>query len=80
MSDHWARWCSIPGHQHVATACPQLELRLSNPPQLDVDGRFDSKSDGIQYIGKATQQIDGTWRCLANVAGALCLVEVRITQ
>lgn len=47
------------------------------PTEVDVDGRFDEKS-GIMYIGKATRQEDGTWRCLANVGGALCLVEVSI--
>jgi hypothetical protein len=46
---------------------------------LDVDGMKDPKQD-ITYIGKATQMDDGTWRCLANVAGALCLVEVNINQ
>jgi hypothetical protein len=58
----------------------QLELRLSNPPTVDVDGRFDPKCEEIQYLGRATMQFDGTWRCLANVAGALCLVEVKITM
>jgi hypothetical protein len=46
---------------------------------LDVDGMKDPNKD-ITYIGKATQMDDGTWRCLANVAGALCLVEVNINQ
>jgi hypothetical protein len=55
----------------------QLELRLINPKEVNVDGVMDSK--GIVFLGKATQQFDGTWRCLANVAGALCLVEVRIS-
>ena len=45
--------------------------------QLDVDGMVDPKHD-ITYIGKATKMEDGTWRCLANVEGALCLVEVNI--
>ena len=56
----------------------QLELRLRNPPSLDIDGYVDSR--GIRYIGVATQQIDGTWRSLAEVGGALCLVEVTITM
>ena len=46
----------------------QLALRLPNPPTIEVDGRFDSQCDGIQYLGRATMQFDGTWRCLANVA------------
>lgn len=56
----------------------QLELRPSNPKEVDVDGMMDRK--GVIFLGKATQQFDGTWRCLANVGGALCLVEVKITQ
>lgn len=44
--------------------------------QISVDGIVDNK--GIEYIGVARRQADGTWRCLANVDGALCLVEVRI--
>lgn len=50
------------------------------PTQIDVDRRIDEKSDGaISYVGKATLQPDGTWQCLANVDGALCLVEVKLT-
>jgi hypothetical protein len=45
--------------------------------EIDVDGHIDEK--GIRYLGKAAKQPDGTWRCLADVGGALCLVEVRIT-
>ncbi len=33
----------------------------------------------IYLIGKASLIPDGTWRCLANVGGALCLVEVKLT-
>ncbi len=48
--------------------------------ELDVDGVIDAQSKGcVQYIGKATHVFDNTWRCLANVEGALCVVEVRIT-
>jgi len=54
-------------HQHVRV----------EPDELDVDGRVDSR--GIVFIGKAGRQPDGTWRCLANVGGALCVVEVKIT-
>ena len=51
----------------------------SNPDkvELDVDGMADPNHN-ITYIGKATKMEDGTWRCLANVEGALCLVEVNI--
>jgi hypothetical protein len=32
------------------------------------------------YLGDATRQDDGTWRCLASVPGhGLCLVEVNLT-
>lgn len=47
------------------------------PFEIDLDDHVDDK--GIRYIGKARRQSDGTWRCLANVGGALCLVEVKIT-
>lgn len=47
------------------------------PDELDVDGKIDAK--GVVFIGKASRQPDGTWRCLANVGGALCIVEVKIT-
>ena len=45
--------------------------------ELNVDGMRDPNHD-ITYIGKATKMEDGTWRCLAKVEGALCLVEVNI--
>ena len=50
---------------------------FEEPDELDVDGMVDAK--GVIFIGKAKRQADGTWRCLANVGGALCVVEVRIT-
>jgi hypothetical protein len=46
------------------------------PSEIDLDEHIDDK--GIRYIGKARRQPDGTWRCLAEVSGALCLVEVKI--
>jgi hypothetical protein len=47
------------------------------PDEVDVDGVVDAR--GVQFIGRAARQPDGTWRCLANVAGALCIVEVKVT-
>jgi hypothetical protein len=47
------------------------------PDELDVDGMMDAK--GVVFIGRAKRQPNGTWRCLANVGGALCIVEVKIT-
>lgn len=44
--------------------------------EIDLDGHIDAK--GVRYIGKAHRQPDGTWRCLAEVQGCLCVVEVRI--
>ena len=54
-----------------------MHQRVDWPDEVDVDGRIDSR--GVEYIGTAKQQPDGTWRCLANVGGALCIVEVKIT-
>ena len=45
--------------------------------EIDVDGLVD-ESTGIRYIGKATKIFGGRWRCLANVGGALCLVELTV--
>jgi len=47
------------------------------PLTLNIDGHTDSK--GIRYVGNAHRQPDGTWRALADVGGALCLVEINVT-
>jgi hypothetical protein len=52
-------------------------LELKTGTEIDVDGMVDAK--GIRFIGKAILMGDGTWRCLADVGGALCRVEVKIT-
>lgn len=44
---------------------------------LDVDGM--GAGEGIVCMGKATQYSDGTWRCLANVHGALGIIQIRMT-
>jgi hypothetical protein len=44
--------------------------------ELDVDGT--EVKEGVILMGKATRQPDGTWRCLANVFGSLCVVEISI--
>jgi hypothetical protein len=60
----------------------QLEFCLKEPPRIDLDGIVSTighslyNSVEIRYIGKATQQFNGTWRCLADVAGMLCVVEL----
>lgn len=45
--------------------------------EIDLDGHVDRR--GVEYIGKATRQPDGSWRCLALVDSALCIVEAKIT-
>jgi hypothetical protein len=45
--------------------------------KLNVDGMHDKK--GVWFIGDAIEQLDGTWQTLANVGGALCWVEVKVT-
>lgn len=56
----------------------QLHLQLIDARKLSVDRIVDAR--GIMYLGDAIQQFDGTWRCLANVGGALCVVEVLIKE
>jgi hypothetical protein len=46
--------------------------------EIDLDGVFDEPRQ-VTYLGKAVKMDGGLWRCLANVAGALCLVELRIS-
>lgn len=46
--------------------------------EIDVHDIVD-ESTGIRYIGKAKRGFDGRWVCLAEVGGALCRVEVRVT-
>lgn len=48
------------------------------PQEVTVDGMRDPRYPGIEYWGKATRQDDGTYRCYANVEGALCVVEVTL--
>lgn len=56
----------------------QLELQPTPRREIEVDGRVDEKRN-VRYLGTATQMFDGKWRCLADVCGALCLVEVTLT-
>lgn len=44
--------------------------------EIDVDGHVDAH--GIRYWGKATRAEDGKWRCLADVHGSLCIVEINL--
>lgn len=70
--------CRI-GAEREAKAMQAVGVRRSDYPQtdeVDVEGVVDSK--GVQFIGKAKRQSDGTWRCLANVGGAMCIVEVTV--
>lgn len=52
------------------------QVTFDDVTEIDLDGHVDSK--GVKFIGKAKRHSDGTWRVLADVVGALCLVEVRI--
>lgn len=49
----------------------------SVPDIVDVCGRFDEAYQ-IEYLGDATRQPNGLHTVLANVKGALCLVEVSL--
>jgi hypothetical protein len=61
---------------------PRVEARLTEwlPDRVNVDGMTSSDSEGfITYLGDAVRQPDGTYQCLADVSGALCRVEVKLT-
>lgn len=49
----------------------------ANAVEIDIHDRVD-EAKGIRYIGKARLGFDGLWRCLADVGGALCLVEITV--
>lgn len=63
--------------RHWQPSDPQLELQLYQD-ELDLDNHVDAR--GIRYIGKARQRNDGKWEVLADLHGALCIVEVIITR
>ena len=48
------------------------------PDEIDLDALVDAR--GVRYFGKATQKSPGLYRCLAEVGGALCVVEVRVKR
>lgn len=64
----------------------QLDLKLRNPDRVNVNDMIDERTKNrygepsIRYIGEAVQQFDGTYRCLADVRGSLCVVEVKIKR
>lgn len=53
----------------------EIIVDIPMPKELKMDGAVDVEL-GIEYWGIATLQDDGTYRCLANVRGVLCVVEV----
>lgn len=54
--------------------------RMIEPPnEIDLDGYFDEPKQ-VRYIGKATRVSGNLYRCMAIVAGALCVVEATITH
>ncbi len=55
-----------------------LAAARPGPDKIDLDGRYDSRTDAIRYMGMATRQPSGLYRVLANVGGALCIVEVTL--
>lgn len=55
----------------------QLELKLHPNDMVNLDGYVCPK--GVRYLGNARKQNNGKYHCLANVGGALCLVELDIT-
>ena len=66
----------------AAAAAKEIAMQAPFPvvmDEVDVDGMV---SRGVRLVGKAKRQTEGKyagrWTCLADVGGALCLVEVTI--
>jgi hypothetical protein len=51
---------------------------VAAPKEIDINGHVDAK--GVRYLGKATKMANGMYQCLADVDGALCVVECRIVE
>lgn len=62
----------------VQVADALIAAARPGPDRIDIDGRYDSRTDAIRYLGFATRQPSGLYRVLANVGGALCVVEVSL--
>jgi hypothetical protein len=45
--------------------------------EIDLDGVVD-ETIGVRYLGRARRVFGDQWRCLADVCGALCVVEVTV--
>lgn len=54
-----------------------IQLHLFEPYEVNIDGQID-ELHGIQYIGSATRQNNGKYKCLANVNCCLCIVEINL--
>lgn len=52
-------------------------VSLADVTEIDLDGYVDER--GIEYLGRAARQPDGTWRCAAVVESCLCVVELKLT-
>ncbi len=55
---------------------PGEQLDLPSGRTADINGHVDTK--GIKYIGTAVEYMNGTWRAVAIIGGALVLVECRV--
>lgn len=67
------------GNQHAAKVADiLLAAARPGPDQIDLDRRYDSRTNAIQYLGMARRQPNGLYRVLANVGGALCIVEASL--
>ena len=67
------------GNQHAARVAEiLLAAARPGPDTIDLDRRYDSRTNAIQYLGMARRQSNGLYRVLANVGGALCIVEVTL--
>ncbi len=59
-------------------------LRVEGETEFDLDGVVVEIEDevAVTYLGKATLDVESSpprWVCLANVSGALCRVEVKLS-
>lgn len=84
---HSVSWILFPETKEQLTNFLKHARRHARPPaekvhEFDIDGRMDKL--GIEYVGKATLQTDGSYHALAKIPTAfgisLAIVQVKITE
>jgi dTMP kinase len=64
-------------HQRIVRAVESM-LHAEPPNQISVNGMVDSRNPDVRLMGIATRQDDGSYKAIAQVGDALCVVQVQL--